>query len=125
MEGDPDYRESWADLGRRRRHFLFFWLGWVPVGGGIMFALVVAVHALRKIGISTPDAAIIVFFVALIAVWGYFFVTTFFRLGAFLCPRCGGNGIVNLWRRHCPNCGLRRFAPSKQPLETNAGRYDA
>lgn len=91
-------KKAWKDLKKRRMLFLLAWIGWIPIGGGIIY--------IGSRFIQKPYIDYLSFL--LLFLWGFLFLIRFgLRLVTFRCPNCNerfGNTFTNLFRKECIYC---------------------
>ena len=94
------YQDAWNDYKRRRNFFLVVFLGYIPWGALVFFAM-------DKLGI--PQSAVWV----LIGAWFVLYPVAAIRFSLWRCPRCGNPFYQKWWyhngfARKCVHCGLAR-----------------
>jgi hypothetical protein len=108
--GPSGYADDWKEYRRVRKKFVLVWLGFVPAVGAFALTVNLLFHTFIPA---------FIFGVA----WMIWFVAASVEFGQFACPSCGKifcrkEGLFRLnWgliARKCQNCGLRKFAQSRE-----------
>lgn len=94
-----DAPEFWSEVRKRRNHFGFAFLGWLPFGvvcGGLAYAM-------RLPGIVSGPL--------ILSLWYLLWIGLARRLKALRCPRCDSPAIAHPYffmkDARCQCCGLR------------------